>query len=50
VVADSGGLLRAARGDQAFEVSVSEGRWTVWIGPAHVAERRLEEGEVGPRR
>jgi hypothetical protein len=43
-------VLRAVRGGQAFELSSGEGRWTVWIGPARAGERRLDDGEVAPRR
>lgn len=50
---DAGGVLRAVRDGQAFELSGGAGGaggWTVWIGPANLEERLLEEGEVGPRR
>jgi hypothetical protein len=47
---DSDRRLRAVRGGQAFELSSTEWRWTVWIGPVLAEERRLEDGEVGPRR
>jgi hypothetical protein len=42
--------LRAVRDGQALELTRSDGAWTVWIGPAHLEERPLGDGEVGPRR
>jgi hypothetical protein len=49
LVADQAHVLRAVKGDQGFELSSDGGGWTVWIGPAHLEDRPLDEGEVGPR-
>jgi hypothetical protein len=50
IESDDGDRLRAVRGDEAFELSATDGMWTVWVGPARLDEQPLDEGEVGPRR
>jgi hypothetical protein len=50
IESDSADRLRAVRDQESFELSSTDGRWIVWIGPAGLAERPLDEGEVGPRR
>jgi hypothetical protein len=49
IESDGDDRLRAVRGQEAFELSATDGMWTVWIGPARLDEQRLDEGEVGPR-
>lgn len=49
VTADSADLLRAERGGQEIEVRPDAEGARIWIGPAGLRPRDLEEGEVAPR-